>query len=153
MADVRKLKDKAAEAVAKGKLEKAADLLREAVKGDPRDVATHQKLAEVLRRAGRTDEAIEEYQAVADRFAHDGLLIKAIAISKTILELDPEHVDTQLVLADLEVLRDVPGEDAREPRFEVVYLLAALAVQGLSSQPPALGRLRVRDGLARRLRR
>lgn len=45
-----------------------------------------------------------------------------------------------------QLLADVLGTDQhpREPRFEVVYLLAALAVQGLSSQPPALGRLRVR---------
>ncbi len=114
MADLRKLKDKAAELAAKGKLDRAAGLLREALEGDPRDVVTHQKLAEVLRRAGRIEEAIEEYRGVADRYAHDGLLIKAIAISKTILELDPDHVETQTVLADLYAMR-ASAEGSRPP--------------------------------------
>ncbi len=114
MADPRKLKDKAAEAAAKGKLDKAADLLREVLRGDRKDVAACQQLAEVLRRAGNVPEAIQAYQAVADRFAHDGLLIKAIAISKTILELDPAHVETQGALADLYAKKAV-ADRARPP--------------------------------------
>jgi cAMP-dependent protein kinase regulator len=101
MADLRKLKDKAAELAAKGKVEKAASVLREIVEADPKDLASRQKLAEVLRRAGEIAEAIEEYKQVADRFARDGLLIKAIAICKTILELDPQHDETQQALAKL----------------------------------------------------
>lgn len=112
--ELRKLKDKAAEAVGKGKLDKAAELYREAADGDPRDVATRQKLADTLRRAGRTAEAIRAYRDVADRFGKDGLLIKAIAISKTILELDPDHVETQAALADLYAKR-AKAEGARPP--------------------------------------
>src|SRR5512138_909054 len=99
--ELRKLKEKATEAAAKGKFDKAAEHFREVVEGDPRDVAAHQKLAEVLRRAGRIPDAIQVYREVADRFAKDGLLIKAIAISKTILELDPQHLETQTALAEL----------------------------------------------------
>ena len=40
MADLRKLKDKAAELAARGKLEKAAELYREAIEGDRGDVST-----------------------------------------------------------------------------------------------------------------
>jgi CRP-like cAMP-binding protein len=112
--ELRKLKDKAAEAAAKGKLEKAAELYREAADGDPRDVGTRQKLAEVLRRAGRTADAVQAYREVADRFGKDGLLIKAIAISKTILELDPRHVETQAGLAEL-YARKAAAEGARPP--------------------------------------
>jgi CRP-like cAMP-binding protein len=101
MADLRKLKDKAAELAAKGKLEKAADVYREVLGADPKDVGIRQKLAEVLRRAGQVAEAVERYGEVAERFARDGLLIKAIAICKTILELDPQHGATQVMLADL----------------------------------------------------
>ncbi len=101
MADPRKLKDKAADLAAKGKLEKAAALYREAMEADPRDVATRQKLADVLRRTGEMAEAIDVYRGVAERYANDGLLIKAIAICKTILELDPSHGETQQTLADL----------------------------------------------------
>lgn len=101
MADLRKLKDKAAELAARGKLEKSADVYREALDADPQDLGIRQKLAEVLRRAGQVAEAVERYTEVAERFAGDGLLIKAIAICKTILELDPRHGATQAMLADL----------------------------------------------------
>jgi CRP-like cAMP-binding protein len=107
MADLRKLKDKAAELASKGKVEKAAELFREILRADPKDAATCQKLADVLRRSGQISEAVERYAEVADRFARDGLLIKAIAICKTILELDPEHQVTQRQLADLYSKRNI----------------------------------------------
>lgn len=133
MADARKLKDRAAELAARGKLEKAAELYREALKADHKDVATQQKLAEVLRRAGRTGEAIDAYRVVAERFARDGLLIKAIAISKTILELDPDHVETQAALADLYAKR--AADQATRPPARTVVMPA---VRGVASAPPAI---------------
>jgi CRP-like cAMP-binding protein len=101
MAEARKLKDKAAELAARGKLEKAADVYRELVRLDPRDVASRQRLAETLRRAGAIAEAIGVYRDVAERYARDGLLLKAIAIEKTVLELDPANAETQAALASL----------------------------------------------------
>lgn len=133
MADLRKIKDRAAEMAAKGKLEKAADLFREAIRADGKDVATRQKLAEVLRRAGKIPEAIEAYREVADRFARDGLLIKAIAISKTILELEPDHVETQSALAEL-YARRAATEGARPPARTVV--LSALRAAAPPAAPP-----------------
>ncbi|HEX9244223.1 MAG TPA: cyclic nucleotide-binding domain-containing protein [Anaeromyxobacter sp.] len=130
--DLRKLKDKAAEAAAKGKLDKAADLYREAAQGDPRDLATRQKLAEILRRTGHIPEAIEAYRAVADRFGKDGLLIKAIAISKTILELDPQHVETQAALAEL-YSQKAKAEGSRPPPRTM--MVAAMKAAG--APPPA----------------
>jgi CRP-like cAMP-binding protein len=118
MGDVRQLKDRAAEAAARGKLDEAEDLYREALRGDPGDLASRQKLAEVLRRAGRTAEAIEGFRAVAERFARDGLLMKAIAISRTILELAPEHVETQEALARL-YARRAEAEGRRPARTAV----------------------------------
>jgi CRP-like cAMP-binding protein len=141
MADLRKLKDKAAELAAKGKLEKAAVLYREAADADPKDTSTRQKLAEVLRRAGRTDEAVAAYQAVADRFAQDGLLIKAIAISKTLLELDPEHVETQSALAAL-YARRAAAEGARPPtRTMMTRAIRAAAPPASPSRPPTEDRV------------
>src|SRR5512138_2085452 len=133
MADVRKLKDEAAEAAARGKLSRAADLYRAALRGDPNDVATRQKLAEVLRRDGRADEAIEAYRAVANRFASDGLLIKAIAISKTILELDPEHVATQAALAELYAKR--AAVEGTRPPARTVVMAAVRAPPPLHAVP------------------
>jgi CRP-like cAMP-binding protein len=140
--ELRKLKDKAAEAAAKGKLDKAAELYREAADGDARDVGTRQKLAEVLRRAGRIPEAIQAYRDVAERFGNDGLLIKAIAISKTILELDPQHVETQSSLAGL-YAKKAAAEGARPPpRTLMVQAMKAAGVGAVSPReatppPPA----------------
>jgi CRP-like cAMP-binding protein len=141
MADLRKLKDKAAELAAKGKLERAAEVYRELLGEDPRDVASRQKLAEVLRRAGEVPQAVEAYAQVAERFARDGLLIKAIAICKTILELDPRHQATQRTLADLYGRR--AAADGAPPAPRTVFLPAAApreapVVPATSGLPPEL---------------
>ena len=116
MADLRKLKDRAAELLNKGKPEKAAEVLREVLEADPKDTGTRQKLAELLRRAGQDAEAIANYRQVADRYARDGFLIKAIAVCKVILEIDPAHVETQTDLARLYARRNGPGAHAAPVR-------------------------------------
>jgi CRP-like cAMP-binding protein len=136
MADLRKLKDKAAELAAKGKVEKAAELFREIVRADPRDVASCQKLADVLRRGGEIAEAVDRYASVAERFARDGLLIKSIAICKTILELDPEHAHTQQLLADLYAKRSI-AEAGRPPMRTMMGIPAVK----LAEPPPAKDRV------------
>ncbi len=137
--ELRRLKDKAAEAAAKGKLDKAADLYREAAEADPKDVGTRQKLAEALRRAGRLPEAIQAYGEVADRFGKDGLLIKAIAISKMILELDPRHVETQSALAELYSKKAAVDAARPPPRTMMMQAMKAVADDGMVAlrlEPP-----------------
>jgi CRP-like cAMP-binding protein len=113
MADLRTLKDKAARLASKGKLDKAVEVYREILAADPRDVVSRLKLAEALRKAGEDAGAIAAYRGVADAFARDGLLIKAVAICKVILELDPEHGDTQSMLAALYARKQI---EAPAPR-------------------------------------
>jgi CRP-like cAMP-binding protein len=125
MADLRTLKDKAAELATRGKVEKAAEVYREVLKADPRDVGVRQKLADVLRRAGQVPEAVARYAEVAERFGRDGLLIKAIAICKTILELDPDHDLTQAMLADLYARRTRSDGTRPSPRAPVPRAMAA----------------------------
>jgi CRP-like cAMP-binding protein len=137
MADLRKLKDKAAELAARGKVEKAAEVFREILRADPRDVASCQKLADVLRRGGEIAEAVERYAEVAERYARDGLLIKAIAICKTILELDPVHAHTQKLLAGLYSKRAV-GDAARPPRRTMMAIAAARAAVPPPARAPAV---------------
>jgi CRP-like cAMP-binding protein len=101
MADLRELKDRAAEHLRKGRFAKAAEALREVVRAEPRDLASRQKLADALRRSGDAGEALRAYREVADRYAAGGELIKAIAVCKIILEIDPNHESTQAALAEL----------------------------------------------------
>jgi CRP-like cAMP-binding protein len=140
MADLRELKDKAAELTAKGKLDRAADAYRELLEADPRDVGARQRLAEVLRRAGDVAGAVAVYGDVAERFARDGLLIKAIAICKTILEVDPRHEATQRTLAALYGRRaqaeGIPPPVRAAPGAPTAP--APLAVPATSELPPEL---------------
>ncbi len=101
MADLRALKDKAAELTAKGKLQKAAQTYRAILESDRRDVASRHKLAELRRKLGDDEGAVAEYRQVADAYARDGLLIKAVAVCKVVLEIDPGHQETQRMLAEL----------------------------------------------------
>jgi len=131
MADLRKLKDQAAEHMARGRFARASEALGEVVKADPRDIASRQKLGDALRKAGEAAEALRVYADVAGRYARDGQLIKAIAICKIVLELDPGHESTQRMLADLYAKRQggaratVAAAPAEEQERVVVLPLAA----------------------------
>src|SRR5688500_3798665 len=107
---IRKLKEDASRLIAKGKLAEACDCYEKIVKTDPRDLTARQKLAEIYARLGKKEEAVKAYQSVAGSYAADGLLLKAIAVCKIILQLDPTHKETQNILADLSTKRR--GDDA-----------------------------------------
>ncbi len=115
MADLRAMKDKAAELAARGKLEKAAQAYRAILEADRHDAASRHKLGELLRKLGDDRAAIAEYRQVADAWARQGLLIKAIAVCKVILELDPGHRDTQQALAGLYARRQGSPGSASSP--------------------------------------
>jgi cAMP-dependent protein kinase regulator len=98
---LRKLKDDAAELVRKGKLDKALDLYKVILEQDPNDLTARLKCGDILRKLERGAEAIQSYTKVAEVYAADGLLLKAIAACKLILEIDGQHTETQAMLADL----------------------------------------------------
>ncbi len=114
---IRKLKEDAARLIAKGKLADACDCYEKIVKSDLRDLTARQKLAELYARLGKTDLAVHAYQSVAGSYAADGLLLKAIAVCKIILQLDPAHTETQNILAELTTKR---RGDATAPAGENV---------------------------------
>jgi CRP-like cAMP-binding protein len=98
---VRKHKERASKYISKGKYDNALEEYERAVKIAPSDLSVRQKLAETYARVGRKQEAVREYQSVAGSYAADGLLLKAIAISKVLLTVDPHHKETQEILARL----------------------------------------------------
>lgn len=102
---IRRLKEDAARLIAKGRFAEACDCYEKVVKADTRDLTARQKLAEINGRLGKTDRAVHLYQSVAGSYAADGLLLKAIAVCKIILQLDPTHKETQTILAELSTRR------------------------------------------------
>ncbi len=98
---LRRLKDSAAKYYAKGKYDKALLAWQKIVEKDPSDLSSRLRLGDVYRKVDQPAKAVSCYREVAGFYARDGLLLKAIAACRLILEVDPGHTDTQALVADL----------------------------------------------------
>lgn len=107
--EMRKLREKATEAFAKGRFSKAAEFYEEYCKAEPKDHQARLRMGDAWAKAGQKDRAISAYQLAATGFAKEGFLPRAIAASKLILELDPAHKGVQHMLADLYARKGVGG--------------------------------------------
>jgi len=96
-----KVMDAARKFVDKGQIDKAVKEYLRIVQEDPRDVRVWLKIGDLYAKKGAKQDAIETYLKVA-RFYHDqGFFLKAVAVYKQILKLDPRLVDVILKLAEL----------------------------------------------------
>jgi cAMP-dependent protein kinase regulator len=98
---VRAHTDKAVEFLQQGRLPHAAVEFEHAIRLAPHDVTLRQRLGDTYLRLGLRTHAVREFQHVAGRYASEGQLLKAIAICKVILEIDPGYQQTLRTLADL----------------------------------------------------
>ena len=96
-----KLRRKAEELLEKGRYVKVIPLFDQLEQLEADNPRWPQKLGESLLKAGRKEDAIEAYDRAAQAFAEQGFLLKAIAVCKIIIGLDPEHLQTQAALSDL----------------------------------------------------
>lgn len=113
MDDVAKLKDRAAKAWSKGNWGAAVEAYEELFKAEPKNLMHKLRVGDALVKAGKTADAIAVYAALAERYAADAMLIKAISVNKLILQLDPQQKDTQKRLAALYSKRGVATVAAR----------------------------------------
>jgi CRP-like cAMP-binding protein len=109
--DARLLRDKANEALARGRFAQAAELLEQCCALEPQDSQSRLRLGDTWAKAGDLARASAAYEAAAEGFAREGLLPRAIATSKRLLELQPSHRGVQRKLASLYAARSAP-----EPR-------------------------------------
>ena len=119
--DLRKLKDQATRAVEKKQYAKAAELYLQIADAEPGDADWRQRAGEAWRKAGQPAQAVAALVAAAGVYAHNGFLLKAIAVCKVVLQLDPGHTATQARLAELYARRDrrtltVPMPPPEPPR-------------------------------------
>ena len=82
-------------------MDKALEIYAKVLEADPRDLQARLKCGDLYRRLGKDPEAIHSYHQVAQSYAQEGLLLKAIAVCKLIMEIDDAHKETQSMLADL----------------------------------------------------
>lgn len=113
--DVRSLKDEAAELFRKGRFAKAAERYDALSKAEPKDAQHLIKLGDSLRRDGKREHAITAYCKAVDMYAQQGVVIKAIAACKLVLEIDPEQKAVQEALANLCARRYVRREPLETP--------------------------------------
>ncbi len=87
--------------VQQGKIPGAIDEYRKIVEADPNDLTMINTLGDLCVRAGRTEEAIQNFSRIAENYRENGFTLKAIAMYKKISKLEPSNFETSLKLADL----------------------------------------------------
>jgi len=100
VASIDKLHNSAQKFIQKGQFDKAIGVYNKIVDLDP-DIRNHQKLAELLGKADRKTEAVEEYKIIAEHYSSNSEFLKAIAVYKLMQKLNPEKPDIALSLASL----------------------------------------------------
>ena len=86
---------------AKGHYGKAIAEYVKLVKDDPNDVRTWLKIGDLYTKMGSRREACDTYARVARQYADQGFFLKAVAVYKQILKLDPTRLDVSLALAEM----------------------------------------------------
>ena len=99
--DKNKITEAATKYIQKGQLDKAIKEYRKILVADPKDARIQQKLGELYARNGDSAQAIECFQKVAEGYTTDGFLLKAIAVYKQIIKINPDRVDINFILAQL----------------------------------------------------
>ena len=96
-----KVLDAARKHQSRGQYDKAIAQYKKLVDADKRDVRSLLKIGDLYVRKGDRGSAIETYQNVADHYAAQGFFLKAIAVYKQILKLDPSRLDAQVKLGEM----------------------------------------------------
>lgn len=133
----RELKDIATDHFRKGRFAKAADAYLALSKAEPQEPQHFIKLGDSYRRDGRKEQAVEAYRGAVNLYANRGVVIKAIAACKLILEIDATRKDAQEDLARLCAKRYVRRNDLEAPPGSnpSLELAGPKAFQGGVSEP------------------
>lgn len=85
----------------KGQYDKAIAAFQQALRYDPEDVRVRFKLGETQQKFGDARGAVESYRQTAAQHAANGFLLKAAAVYKRILALEPRNIDVHIQLAEV----------------------------------------------------
>ncbi|MGO9066269.1 MAG: tetratricopeptide repeat protein [Myxococcaceae bacterium] len=99
--DKNKIIEGASKLVAKGAYDKAIKEYQRVLDADPRDVRVLQKMGELFQKKNDNVQAAAFFTRVAECYSGDGFFLKAVALYKQVLRLNPELVEVNVKLADL----------------------------------------------------
>ncbi|MFY0529290.1 tetratricopeptide repeat protein [Archangium gephyra] len=99
--DKNKIIEAAAKLVAKGAYDKAIKEYQKVLEVDPKDGRVLQKMGELYQKKNDNVQAAHYFTKVAEGYSTDGFFLKAVALYKQVLKLNPNLLDVNLKLADL----------------------------------------------------
>ena len=108
--DKNKIIETAGKLVAKGAYDKAIKEYQRILDVDARDVRTLQKMGELYQKKNEPKQASSYFMRVAESYASDGFFLKAVALYKQVLKLDPSLLEVNLKLAELHQQLHLLGE-------------------------------------------
>ncbi len=94
---------------AKGQIDKAIKEWEKVVSINPNDGNIHNTIGDLLLRKNETENAIECFFKAAGLFKDEGFALKAMALYKKILNLDPERIQAIVLLAEINAERGLIG--------------------------------------------
>ncbi len=108
--DKNKIIEAAAKLVAKGAYDKAIKEYQKVLDGDPKDVRILQKMGELFQKKNDNAQAAQYFTRVAESYTTDGFFLKAVALYKQVLKLDPSLMEVNIKLAELHQQLQLMGE-------------------------------------------
>ncbi len=94
----------------KSKEETQLETYKKTLEKDPDNVNIRLKLGDLYAKIGEKKKAIQEYTTAAVQYAKDGYLVKAIAVNKIIVRLDPSRQEALERLSDLYFQRGITAD-------------------------------------------
>ncbi len=107
--------------VMQGKVPQAIAEYLKVVKSDPSDVLTLNTIGDLYLRLGRTEDANRAFVQVAEAYARNNFLLKAIAVYKKILNANPQNFEINQTLAELYAKQGL-SVDARNQYLRVAEI-------------------------------
>lgn len=105
--------------VMRGQFDKAAKVYEQILAAEPAAISQRQKLAELLIKCGRSDDARKEFETIGKHFAKNGFYLKAIAVYKQLQKLFPTDISLSLILAELNEKHGLIANSLSE--YKLVY--------------------------------
>ncbi len=142
----------------KGQLDRALKEYQAIVAEDPEDVRIWLKIGDLFTKKGTVPQAVSTYARVAVYYSERGFFLKAVAVWKQILNIDPAYAEAHLKLAELYVqlglapdaigqYQLVVGSYEREGRHRDSVLLLKKIVELAPDDIP--NRIRLAEAFAR----